>query len=189
MERRKLCRTLGAAVLFVLWTVCALRVNRAYPQAQTVQAGAGEPLSYESFTITLTAARIEDTAALYTENGLSAEGMLLPEKTLLCTVAVRQAGAEERDGRKLFQAAAVSGAWQSAAERGALYTALNSDASDSSHILPDAPQTWFFPFGLYREAFSAESWAHLSEKTFALQFSLYPQKVEILFQPEMSALK
>ena len=182
-RQRRILWAVVALILAVLWAVCALRVNHAYPQAVSVQAGMNEPLRYGPYTLTLTQARIEDTAALYAENGLATQGAFLPEKTLLCTVNVGRDGAAQEEPGMLY-AAAVSGAWQCMADRGEMYGALDLARPDLSEVQPGEPQTWLFLFGLYRETFSEESWERLTEKTFTLQFSLYPEKREILFQPE-----
>ena len=96
-RQRRILWAVVALILAVLWAVCALRVNHAYPQAVSVQAGMNEPLRYGPYTLTLTQARIEDTAALYAENGLATQGAFLPEKTLLCTVNVGRDGAAQEE--------------------------------------------------------------------------------------------
>ena len=66
-------------VIMVVWSTCFVRVNRAYPQAEVTRAELDEPLEYGQYTVTVKKACMEETAALYEENGLSTADRTLPE--------------------------------------------------------------------------------------------------------------
>ena len=171
-------------VLIVVWTICFLRVNRAYPQAELIQVGLDEPLQYGPYTITANEAYIEDTAALYHENGLSVEDKALPEKTLVCSVTIERSDSNSIDpvqaDLKLSYVTAVSGAWRNLIDTGELYSVLNKGAVKLNELQYGEKQTYFLLFGLWKDSFSPNSLEHLEDRLFTLQLSLYPIKCEIV---------
>ena len=173
--------------LMAIWTICFLRVNRAYPQAELIQVGLDEPLQYGSYTITANAAYIEDTVALYHENELSVEDKTLPEKTLVCSVTIERSDSNSIDpvqaDLKLSYVTAVSGAWRNLIDTGELYSVLNKGAVKLNELRNGERQTYFLPFGLWKDSFSSESWTQLGKKAVLFQLSIYPQKNEIIFTP------
>ena len=172
-------------VLMVVWTICFLRVNRAYPQAELIQVGLDEPLQYGPYTITANAAYIEDTVSLYHENGLSVEDKALPEKTLVCSVTIERSDSNSIDpaqaNLKLSHVTAVSGAWRNLIDTGELYSVLNKGAVKLNELQHGERQTYFLIFGLWKDSFSSGSWTHLDKKTVSFQCSIYPRKNEIIF--------
>ena len=185
IRKRSLAIALLTGIIFTaIWLVCFLRVNRAYPQAELVQVGLNEPLQYGPYTIKATAAYIEDTVALYHENGLSVEDKTLPEKTLVCTVTIEQSGSNSIDPAQadlnIPYVTAVSGAWRNMVDTGELYSALNKGAVKLNELQHGERQTYFLPFGLWKNSFSLARWKNLSEHLFTVQLSIYPQKCEIL---------
>ena len=170
-----------------IWTICFLRVNRAYPQAELIQVGLDEPLQYGSYTITANAAYIEDTVALYHENGLSVEDKTLPEKTLVCSVTIERSDSNSIDPAqadlKLSYVTAVSGAWRNLIDTSELYSVLNKGAVKLNELRNGERQTYFLLFGLWKDSFSSESWRQLGKKAVLFQLSIYPQKNEIIFTP------
>lgn len=174
-------------VLMVIWTICFLRVNRAYLQAELIQVGLDEPLQYGPYTITANAAYIEDTVSLYHENGLSVEDKALPEKTLVCSVTIERSDTNSIDpvqaDLKLSYVTAVSGAWRNLIDTGELYSVLNKGAVKLNELRNGERQTYFLPFGLWKDSFSSESWTQLGKKAVLFQLSIYPQKNEIIFTP------
>lgn len=185
-KRSLMVALLTGTILAAVWTVCFLRINRAYPQAEPVQVGLNEPLQYGPYTITAKAAYMEDTAALYQENGLSTEDKVLPEKTLVCSVAIERSGSDSDPAQadwKLSYVTAVSGAWRNLMDTGELYSALNKETVRPDELPQGKGQTYFLTFGLWKDSFSPESWAQLGKKTVSIQLSVYPRKYEILFTP------
>lgn len=171
-------------VIMVVWSTCFVRVNRAYPQAEVTRAELDEPLEYGQYTVTVKKACMEETAALYEENGLSTADRTLPEAVLLCTVTIERNGpdlvGQEQADLKMPHIAAVSGAWSSMVDTGELYHALNKETVALNELRQGEKQTYLLPFELWRGSFSDISWEHLSERSFMLQLSLYPNKCEIL---------
>ena len=167
-----------------IWTICFLRVNRAYPQAELIQVGLDEPLQYGPYTITANKAYIEDTATLYHENGLSVEDKALPEKTLVCSVTIERSNSNPTDpvqaDLKLSYVTAVSGAWRNLIDTGELYSVLNKEVVELNELHNGERQTYLLPFGLWKDSFSLVRWKNLSEHLFTVQLSIYPQKCEIL---------
>lgn len=175
---------LMGVILTAVWIVCFLRINQAYPQAKLIQVGLSEPLQYGSYTITANEAYIEDTAALYRENGLSVEDKTLPEKTLVCSVTIERSDSNSIDpvqaDLKLSYVTAVSGAWKNLIDTGELYAVLNQGAVKLNELQQGEKQTYLLPFGLWKDSFSLVRWNDLSEHLFTVQLSIYPQKREIL---------
>ena len=171
-------------VFMSVWTICFLRVNRAYPQAELIQVGLDEPLQYGPYTITANAAYIEDTVALYHENGLSVEDKALPEKTLVCSIIIERSASNSIDpvqaDLRLSYITAVSGAWRNLIDTGELYSVLNKGAVKLNELQHGESQTYLLPFGLWKDSFSPNSLEHLEDRLFTLQLSLYPIKCEIV---------
>ena len=171
--------------LTAVWIACFLRVNRTYPQAELLQVGLNEPLQYGPYTIMANTAYIENTATLYQENGLSVEDKALPEKTLVCSVAIERSDSNSVDfaqaDLKIPYVTAVSGAWRNLIDTGELYSVLNKGTVELNELQNGERQTYLLPFGLWKDSFSSRSWTHLDEKTFSLQLSVYPRKHEIVF--------
>ena len=65
-------------------------------------------------------------------------------------------------------------------DTGELYTVLNKEAVPLEQLRQGEQQTYLLPFGLWKDSFSDISWEHLSERSFILQLSLYPNKCETL---------
>lgn len=171
-------------VIMVVWTICFARVNRAYPQAEVIRVELNEPLEYGPYTVTVKKACVEETAALYENSGLSTTDSALPESILLCTVTIERnasdlAGQKQAD-LKIPHIAAASGAWSNMVDTGELYTALNKEAVPLEQLRQGEQQTYLLPFGLWKDSFSDISWERLSERSFRIQLSLYPNKCEIL---------
>lgn len=171
-------------VIMAAWSISFVRVNRTYPQAEVIRTGLDEPLKYGPYTITVKKARMEETTALYEENGLSTADRALPEAVLLCTVTIKRnasglSGQEQAD-LKIPHIAAASGAWSGMVDAGELYHALNKETVALNELRLGEKQTYLLPFELWRDSFSDISWEHLSERSFMLQLSLYPNKCEIL---------
>lgn len=187
-RKRSLVIALLMGIIFTaVWIVCFLRINRAYPQAELIQVGLDEPLQYGSYTITANAAYIEDTVALYHENGLSVEDKALPEKTLVCSIIIERSASNSIDpvqaDLRLSYITAVSGAWRNLIDTGELYSVLNKGAVKLNELRNGERQTYFLPFGLWKDSFSSESWTQLGKKAVLFQLSIYPQKNEIIFTP------
>lgn len=165
------------------WAICFLRVNRAYPQAELIQVGINEPLQYGPYTITVNQAYMEDTIALYEENGLSVGDKRLPEAILVCAVTIERnsldlTGSSQAD-LKISHIAATSGAWSNMVDTGELYTVLNKGATVLDQLQEGEQQTYLLPFGIWWVGFSASSLKYLNQRSFTLQLSLYPKKYEI----------
>lgn len=171
-------------VLVAVWIVCFLRINQIYPQAELFQVGLNEPLQYGPYTITANAAYVEDTVALYKENGLSVEDKTLPEKTLVCTVTIERNSSNSIDPAQanlnISYVTATSGAWSNLVDIGELYSALNGGTVMLGGFQHGERQTYLLPFGLWKDSFSLVRWQNLSEHLFTVQLSIYPQKFEIL---------
>lgn len=186
-KRSLVIALLMGIILMAVWTICFLRVNRAYPQAELIQVGLNEPLQYGPYTITANAAYIEDTITLYHENGLSVEDKALPEKTLVCSVTIERSDSNSIDpvqaDLKLSYVTAVSGAWRNLIDTGELYSVLNKGTVKLNELQHGEKQTYFLTFGLWKDSFSLRSWTHLDKKTFSLQLSIYPRKNEVTFMP------
>ena len=144
-------------VIMVVWSTCFVRANRAYPQAEVTRAELDEPLEYGQYTVTVKKA---------------------------CTVTIERNGpdlvGQEQADLKMPHIAAVSGAWSSMVDTGELYHALNKETVALNELRQGEKQTYLLPFELWRGSFSDISWEHLSERSFMLQLSLYPNKCEIL---------
>ena len=187
-RKRSLVIALLMGFIFTaVWIVCFLRINRAYPQAELIQVGLDEPLQYGPYTITANAAYIEDTVALYHENGLSVEDKALPEKTLVCSIIIKRSASNSIDpvqaDLRLSYITAVSGAWRNLIDTGELYSVLNKGAVKLNELRNGERQTYFLLFGLWKDSFSSESWTQLGKKAVLFQLSIYPQKNEIIFTP------
>lgn len=188
VKRKKLlwlfASTLGIAVVAV-WAIFFVRVNHAYPGAELIQARLNEPLQYGPYTVTVSEAHIEDTTAIYKENGLSVSGKTLPEATLVCSVIIERSASDlniqGQSDLKMLHIAATSGAWSSIVDT-ELYTALNKKTVALDELRQGEKQKYLLPFGLWKDSFPKDSWSHLMERRFILQLSLYPQKREILFR-------
>lgn len=183
-KRSLVIALLMAIVLMAVWTICFLRVNRAYPQAELIQVGLDEPLQYGPYTITANAAYIEDTITLYHENGLSVEDKALPEKTLVCSVTIERSDSNSIDpvqaDLKLSYVTAVSGAWRNLIDTGELYSVLNKGTVKLNELQEGEQQVYLLTFGIWRDSLSPNSLEHLGKRSFTLQLLLYPIKCEIV---------
>lgn len=163
-----------------------MRVNQAYPGAELIQARLNEPLQYGPYTVTVSEAHIEDTTAIYEENGLSVSGKTLPEATLVCSVIIERSASDLNDqgqaDLKIAHIAVTSGAWSSIVGIDELYAALNKEVIALGELQQGEKQKYLLPFGLWKDSISKDGWSHLMERPFILQLSLYPQKREILFR-------
>lgn len=172
-----------AIFVVAVWAVCFLRVNRAYPQAELIQVGINEPLQYGPYAITVNQVYMEDTIALYEENGLSVGDKRLPETMLVCAVTIERNSLDltgsAQANLKISHIAATSGAWSNMVDTGELYAVLNNGASVLDQLQEGEQQTYLLPFGIWWDGFSANSLEHLDQRSFTLQLSLYPKKYEI----------
>lgn len=189
MDRKKqlwLFAAIACIAIVAVWVIFFVRVNRAYPGAEVIQARLHEPLQYGPYTVTVSEARIEDTTAIYEENGLSVSGKTLPEATLVCSVTIERSASDLSDqgqaDLKIAHIAVTSGAWSSIVGIDELYAALNKEAIALGELQQGEKQTYILPFGIWQDSFSPNSLQYLSECPFILQLSLYPQKREILFK-------
>lgn len=175
---------MAAVFVIIAWAVCFLHVNQAYPQAELIRAGLNEPLQYGPYTVTVNQAYMEDTIALYEENGLSVGDKMLPEVMLVCTVTINLNDVDlanpAQANLKISHIAATSGAWSNMVDMGELYMVLNEGTVMLDQLQEGEQQTYILPFGIWLDGFSSNSLEHLDERPFTLQLSIYPQKREVL---------
>lgn len=187
VNRKKLLWLFAAIMCIAViaaWAIFFVRVNQAYPGAELIQAGLNEPLQYGPYTVTVNEAYIEDIITFYEENRLSVADKMLPGAILICSVTIERSvsdlSSQEKNDLKITHIAATSGAWSNMADTGELYAALNKEPVALNELRQGEKQTYLLPFELGRDSFSNISWEHLSERSFMLQLSLYPDKCEIL---------
>ncbi len=100
MNRRKQLWLFAAIVCIAVsaaWAIFFVRVNRAYPGAEVIQAGLNEPLQYGPYTVTVNKACIEDTITFCEENRLSVVDKMLPEAILICSVTNERGASDLSD--------------------------------------------------------------------------------------------
>lgn len=171
-------------ILIAVWAVCFIHINRAYPQAELIRVGLGEPLQYGLYTVTVNQVYMEDTITLYEENGLSVGDKALPEIMLICAVTIERnapalAGSPQTD-LKISHITVTSGAWSNMVDTGELYMLLNEGNVAPDQLQEGEQQTYLLPFGIWSDGLSSNGLEYLGERSFTLQLSIYPQKREVV---------
>lgn len=172
-------------LLFVLFIIGYIRINRKYPQAVYEKYNLGETVEYDGCDVSV------KEYAILNKAEANESGYYLEEeedyKILTCTLEVTNHSESEKRP-ELYYLEVESSVWHNGIDLEVIQNANVATASLCPTLNPGETTTVIVAFVMYKLQFSDSRWEQIDKDNLYMVFSLYPVKKYVVLQEKSSLI-